>query len=108
MAFVESNISFSGLKEIHPDDRQKIKEIIYTKYIFIERELGKINAFKFYCKTHVKGGKKKYSIHLLIDSPKGIFTVDHVAEPSEWDPVAIVHMVINKARDEIKHKLKIT
>jgi hypothetical protein len=107
MKYVEkNNVFFVGFKDLHPDDQKRIKEIIYKDYILLERELKKINSLKLTFKTYEKGGRKKYSVKLLVDSQAHPITVDKMYSPTEWDPVACVHKVLAKAREQIIHKFK--
>jgi hypothetical protein len=108
MYIEKKNVQFIGLNELDPDDQEKIKEVIFNKYPFIEREIKRINFIKVHFKIYKADGRKKYSIHMLIDSPNGIIVSDHVYEPAEWDPLAGVHMLIEKARTQIRHKFKKT
>jgi len=105
--FIENkNVQFIGLNQLHEDDQEKIKDIIYNKYIFIEREIKRINSLRFHFKVYEKGGRKKYSVHLLVDSPTGVITVDRMYGPTQWDPIAAVYEVIDKAREQIRRKFR--
>ena len=55
------NVFFVGLKNVHPDDQEKIKKIIYKDYISLESELKKIKSLKLTFKCYEKSGRKKYS-----------------------------------------------
>lgn len=102
-----NNVQFIGLKDLHPDDQEKIKDIIYTKSLFIEREIKKINSLRLHFKTYKQGGNKRYSVHLMINSPGKVITADRVSESSRWDPIAAVYEVIDDAREQIRHKFKL-
>jgi len=103
---VRNNVFFVGLKNLHIDDQKRIKEIIFNDYITLERELKKINSLKLTFKIYEKGGKKKYSIKLLVDAHTHPITVDHMSSAAEWDAVACVHQVLKKAKSQITHKYK--
>jgi hypothetical protein len=108
MEYIErNNVFFAGLDNVHPDDQQQIKDIIHRDYIELERELKRINSLKLTFKTYEHGGKKKYSAELMIDAHMKPITVNHMSSPVQWDPVAIVHKLMEKARKEIAHKFKI-
>ena len=107
MKYVErKNVFFVGFNQLHPDEQKLIKNIIYKDYITLERELKKINSLKLTFKIYEKGGRKKYSVKLFLDSQAYPITVDKMYSPAEWDPVACVHKVLDKARKEIMHKFK--
>ncbi len=99
-------VQFVGLKILHPDDQKRIKDLFYQHAIEIERELKTINKIRVHFKEYEKGGRKKYSVQLLIDSPMRPITVNEMYSPVQWDPVAIVHKLIEKARKQIIHKFK--
>lgn len=100
------NISFTGIKELDPIDQERAKDIIISKYPFIEREIKKINKIKLHIKTHNSGGNKKYSIHLKVYSPAGIFVADNANTRHEWDPITSIHVLIDKIREQINHTYK--
>lgn len=108
MEYVErNNVFFAGLDKVHPDDQARIKEIIHNEYIELERELKRINSIKMTFRTFEHGGKKKYAIELMIDAHTKPITINHVSSPVQYDPVAMVHEIMQKARREIAHKFKI-
>lgn len=107
MKYVEkSNVQFVGLKDIHPKDQERIKALVYKRYIELERELKKISGLRIHFKNYEKGGRKKYSVKLFIYSQTKPITVDTMYSPAEWDPVACVHKVFDKARQQIIHMFK--
>jgi len=107
MKYVEkNNVQFIGFDVLHEDDQKRIKEIIYKDYITLERELKQITGLRIHFKEYEKGGKKKYSVQLLIDAKTKPITVNKIYTPAQWDPVAIVHKLLDKARQEIIHKYK--
>ena len=99
-------IQFVGFKILDPADQKRIKDILYQHVIEIEREIKTINNIRIHFKEYKKGGRKKYSVQLLIDSPTKPITVNHIYSPVQWDPVAIVHKLIDKAKRQIGHKFK--
>ncbi|MBW2966764.1 hypothetical protein KY342_06695 [Candidatus Woesearchaeota archaeon] len=99
-------VQFVGLKILDPFDQKRIKDLFYQHAIEIEREVKTINKIRVHFKEYEKGGRKKYSVQLLIDSPMRPITVNSVYSPVQWDPVAIVHKLIKKARSQIIHKFK--
>lgn len=99
-------IFFQGLKELDRFDQEKIRDIIYDEYIKLERELKKIIAIRIHFKKYERGGREKYSIKMYIDAPTRPFAVTTVYNPVEWDPVAIIHKLFDKARQQIVHRLK--
>jgi len=101
---VRKNVQFVGLNILDPFDQKRIKEILYEHYIELERELKQINGLRLHFKEYEKGGRKKYSVQLLIDAQTRPITVNKVYSPVKWDPVAIVHKLIDKARKEIIHR----
>lgn len=101
-----NNVQFIGFDIIHPDDQQRIKDIIYKEYITLEREIKSINGLRIHFKAYEKGGRKKYSVQLFIDAQTRPITVNKMYSPVQWDPVAIVHKILDKAREEIVHKFK--
>ena len=103
---VRNNVQFVGFNCVHPDDQKRIKDIIFKDYITLERELKKINKLKLHFKCYEKGGKKKYSVQLFIDSQYQPITVNKMSSSAQWDPVTVVHKVLDKARQEINHKLR--
>ena len=107
MAVGTKNISFVGLKSLVRDDQERIKEIIDSKYPFIETEIKRINSLKLHVKPYQVGGKKKYSMHLFIDSPGGLITAEHVSKTAEWDPIASTYILIKKVREQIKNKFRL-
>lgn len=105
MQYVErNNVQFVGLNILDPADQKQIKQIIHDHYIELERELKQINGLRLHFKQYEKGGRKKYSVQLLIDAQTRPITVNKVYSPVQWDPVAIVHKLMKKARQEIIHK----
>ena len=107
LQYVErENVQFVGLNILHPDDQKRIKDLFYEHAIEIEREVKTINKIRVHFKEYEKGGRKKYSVQLLIDSPMKPITVNAMYSPVQWDPVAIVHKLIDKARKQITHRFK--
>lgn len=107
MQYVErNNVQFVGFNELHPDDQKRIKEIVYAHYIDLERELKRINSLRLNFKVYEKGGRKKYSVQLLIDAHTKPITVNKMYSPVQWDPVASVHLMLDKAIKEVVHKFK--
>jgi len=105
MQYVErANVQFIGLNILDPADQEQIKQIIHDHYIEIERELKQITSLKLHFKQYEKGGRKKYSVQLFIDAKTRPITVNKVYSPVQWDPIAIVHKLIDKARQEIIHR----
>jgi len=85
----------------------RVRDILYNKYPFLERDIKKINSIKLHIKVHKEGGRNKYEMHLALDSPGGIFTADHAAIAAEWNPVATAHSLIEKIRAQIQHKFRL-
>ncbi|MBR9692215.1 hypothetical protein GOV06_05525 [Candidatus Woesearchaeota archaeon] len=107
MKYVErENVTFVGLKILDPADQQQIKDIIYKDFITLERELKQIHGLKLHFKEYEKGGRRKYSVQMTIEAETGPITVNKLSSPVQWDPVAIVHKLLDKARQEIIHKYK--
>ncbi|MBW2996487.1 hypothetical protein KY332_04265 [Candidatus Woesearchaeota archaeon] len=107
MMYVErKNVQFVGLDILDPADQKQIKDIIYKDFVTIERELKQINGLKLHFKDYEKGGRRKYSVQMTIDAETGPITVNKVSSPVEWDPVAIVHKLMDKARERIIHQYK--
>lgn len=107
MEYVEKkNVQFVGLKILDLKDQQQIKDIIYKDFITLERELKQITGLKIHFKEYEKGGRRKYSVQMTVDAETGPITVNKMYKPVEWDPVAITHKLIEKARQEIIHKYK--
>jgi hypothetical protein len=99
-------VQFVGLNGLDKGDQKRIKEVLYQHVVEIEREIKTINKVRIHFKEYEKGGRKKYSVQLLIDSPTKPITVNHTALKIQWDPVAIIHKLIEKAKRQIDHKLK--
>ena len=99
-------VQFVGLNILDPFDQERIKNLFYQHAIEIEREIKTINNIRVHFKEYEKGGRKKYSVQLLIDSPMKPITVNIMSSPVQWDPVAIVHKLIDKARKQVQHKFK--
>lgn len=105
-AVTRDNVYFVGLDKLDPADQERIKQIISSEYITLERELNRINSIKVHFKQYNKGGRTKYSVHLTIDAHAKPIIVDHVYEPVQWDAVATMHLLMKKARQEILHTFK--
>ena len=103
---VKKNVQFIGLDILDPTVQKVIKDIIYKDYVTLERELKQITGLRIHFKEMEKGGRKKYSVQLLIDAQTKPITVNKIYSPAQWDPVAIVHKLLDKARKEIIHKFK--
>ena len=99
-------VQFVGLNILDPADQKRIKDILYQHVIEIEREIKTINNVRIHFKEYEKGGRKKYSVQLLIDSPTRPITVNQMYSPVQWDPIGIIHKLIDKAKRQIDHKLK--
>ncbi|MBD3249428.1 hypothetical protein GF336_05260 [Candidatus Woesearchaeota archaeon] len=107
MKYIErNNVEFVGLNNLHEEDQKRIKEIIYKDYIKLERELKKINKLRLHFKQQKKGGRKKYSVHLMIDARSKPITASGVYTAAQWDPIASVHNVLEKARQQIIKKFR--
>jgi len=107
MQYVErQNVQFVGLNDLDPADQKRIKEIIYAEFVILERELKNIKGLKIHFKEYSKGGRNKYSVQMTIEAQTGPITVNKMSSPVQWDPVAITHKLIEKARQEIIHKYK--
>jgi len=102
----KSIVQFIGLNILDKDDQERIKDLFYKHAIEIEREIKTINNIRVHFKEYEKGGRKKYSIQMLIDSPTRAITVNHMYSPVQWDPIGIIHKLIDKAKRQIDHKLK--
>lgn len=101
---IRKNVQFIGLDELHPDDQQRVKDIIFKDYITLERELKGINGLRLHFKSYEKGGKVKFSAELFIDAETKPITVNKVYSSARWDPIAVVHILLEKARKEIIHR----
>ncbi len=99
-------VQFVGLKILDKADQERIQDLFYQHSIEIEREIKTINNIRVHFKEYKKGGRTKYSIQLLIDSPTKPITVNHISSEVQWDPVAIVHKLIEKSKRQIDHKFK--
>ena len=99
-----NNVFFVGLKNIHEKDQERIKEIIYKDYALLERELKNIRSLKLTFKCHKLGGRKKYSAHLLVDVDGKPIIVNHVVKQAEWEPIALVHQLLARARKQMIHR----
>jgi len=107
MQYVErGNVQFVGLEILDPADQEKIKEIIYKDFVILERELKNITGLKIHFKEYEKGGRKKYSVQMAVNAETGPITVNKMYSPVQWDAVAIVHKLLEKARQEVIHKYK--
>jgi len=99
-------VQFVGLDILDPFDQKRIKDLFYQHAIEIERELKTIHSIRVHFKEYKKGGRKKYSVQMLIDSPMRPITVNAMYSPVQWDPVAIVHKLFDKAKKQATHKFK--
>jgi len=107
MAYVErENVQFVGLDLLDPSDQERIKKIIHDHYIELERELKNIKGLKLHFKEYKKQGKGKYSVHLFVDAQTRPITAEGVYTPIQWDPVAAVHNLLDKAKEQIRHKFR--
>jgi hypothetical protein len=107
MRYVEKkNIQFVGFNILDPADQKQIKDILYKDFVTLERELKQITGLKIHFKEYQKGGRKKYSVQMTINAETGPITVNKMSSPVEWDPVAIVHKLMDKARQRIIHQYK--
>jgi hypothetical protein len=100
------NVFFTGLKLLDPADAKRIKDLIYERYITLERELKAPGKLKLNFKKYEHGGREKYSVHLMIDYPGKPITAEKVYNPVRYDVVGIVHKLLDKARREIIKKFK--
>ena len=103
---VRKNVQFVGLDILDKADQKRVKDILYKDYITLERELKKINGLRVHFKTYEKGGRKKYSVQLFIDAQTKPIAVNKIYSPAQWDPVAIVHKLLDKARSQITKKYR--
>jgi len=103
---VKKNVQFVGLDILDPVDQKQIKDIIYKDFVTVERELKQIKGLKIHFKEYKKGGRSKYSVQMTIDAETGPITVNKMYSPVQWNPIAIVHKLLDKARQEIIHKYK--
>ena len=107
MRYVEKkNVQFVGFNILDPADQKQIKDILYKDFVTLERELKQITGLKIHFKEYQKGGRKKYSVQMTINAETGPITVNKMSSPVEWDPVAIVHKLMDKARQRIIHQYK--
>lgn len=100
------NVFFTGLKLLDKADAEAIKNIIYEKYIAIEREIKAPSKLKLHFKKYEHGGREKYAVNLMIDFPGKPITAEKVYNPVRYDVVAIVHKLLEKARKEIVKKFR--
>jgi len=104
---IKQNVQFVGLKEIDPEVQEQIKKVIFEHYIELERVLKNIKGLKIHFKPQKNtGGRVKYSAHMIVEAETGRITVDKLPSNIQWDPVAIAHQLIKKAKQEILHKYK--
>ena len=107
MRYVEKkNVQFVGFNILDPADQKQIKDILYKDFVTLERELKQITGLKIHFKEYQKGGRKKYSVQMTINAETGPITVNKMSSPVEWDPVAIVHKLMDKARQRLVHQYK--
>ena len=107
MEYVEKqNVQFVGLKELEPADQEQVKKIVHDRFLNLERELKHIKGLKVHFKKHDKGGRPKFSVHIMIEANTGPIEVNKLYSPVQWNPVAAVHMLMDKAKVEIIHKYK--
>jgi|SRR3989344_1102447 len=89
-------IGFEILTEKTKNEFQKIWEEYSKK---IERKLKNVEDIKIHLKEYSKGGKAKFSVHLLASySGKSM-----EAEAVDWDLNRAFHKVFNKIEQEIEH-----
>ena len=104
---VKQNVQFIGLNEIDSEVQEQIKRVIFEHYVELERTLKNIRGLKIHFKPQKNtGGRVKYSAHMTVEAPTGRITVDKIPSNIQWDPVAIAHQLIKKAKAEILHKYK--
>jgi len=107
MRYVEKkNVTFVGFNKLDPADQKQIKDIIYKDFVTLERELKQIHGLKLHFKEKKVGGRKKYSAHLIIEAETGPITVSKTSSNVQWDAVATVHDLMDKARQRIIHIYK--
>lgn len=102
--YVRNNVFFSGFKDIDRYDKERIKDIIYTKSQKLEREFKKLRSLRFHFKKYEEGGCVKYSVHLLIEGPTKPIAID--TKTANWDAVKVINRIFSKARVHLGKKFK--
>ena len=102
--YKKENVFFIGLNQLDPYDQKRIKEIIFSQTLKLEREFKKLSSLRFHFKKYKEGGCVKYSVHLLIDGPTQPIAID--TKTANWDAVKVVNRVFDKARQRLVKKFK--
>lgn len=91
--------------EILSEDTKKEFQKLFDEYSKkIDERLKNAESFRIKIKEYTKGGKTKFSIHVLLTySGKSL-----EAEASDWDLNRTFHKVFNKIEQEVEHKFHVS
>ena len=103
----EANIiKYIGLKRLDELDRAKLVKVMNSEYEKIHRAPNNITNLvvnvKIYDDSGNKDRRKKYSIHVRVESP----TKQFASEDFDWDIAKAAHKSVNNILSEVQHAFK--
>jgi len=101
-------IQIKGIDVLSVQEKLRANQLINEYYLKIQRMLKNITSifvdFKEYEKAGKESKRKKYSIHVKVMAPTQMFEAD----AADWDFARTIHKVMNKVKNEIEKKLRVS
>lgn len=95
-------IKYAGLSVLTEEEQELLKEILSKEFEKVSRLLNNYFNILAHTKVYNKEKRRKYSIHLRVDSPTKMYT----SEAFGWDFKTVVHKSINRIKKEIESSHK--
>jgi len=95
-------IHAKGVDLLNEKEKQLVNRLLNEYYSRIQRQIKNLTSFNFDLKKYEKEGKaQKFSIHIGVEAPTGIFEADY----ADWDLARTIHKILNKLMNEIEKRL---
>lgn len=96
-------IQIIGIRDLDEMEIESVNRLANRYFPKIQREIKKINSVAIHIKSYEKEGReKKYSIHVKVMAPTGIFTS---TKAFDWNLETALHKSFNDVIREMQHSL---
>lgn len=97
-------IQYIGVSSLPAEDQDVVNKITTENYEKIKRDLQNLTSLVVHLKIYEKeGDRKKYSLHLRVDSPTKLNFASTKAD--DWELPRVFHKAFDDVRAQIRHRL---
>jgi len=98
------HIQFVGVSELSPEDQESVSKITTEHYDKIKRSVHNLTNLTVHVKTYQQdGNRKKYSMHVRVDTPTKQQFVS--TNSDDWELPKALHKAFEDIMNQIHHKL---